>query len=852
MKHRRLLLPAIAALTASTLLLSGCGINATIVEGLDENHYIYAGTTPNNPASREFQEVLSKDGLTLFVNNQTAEIAVRDAAGKMWYSNPQDRDTDPVASPENKSNMAAQARIIYSDSTGNTRSMNTYTDAVAKGQYRIRVDNNTLSVQYTLGAVEEKKLVPVIVEKTRFEGIILNKLSASDKKTLERYYMLVDLKNIQDPNYGRELEVKYPAAKKGAVWVLRNASPAPNIAQKIHDIVATTGYTREDLEADNAANQVTESKTDSVFNLTIRYTIADGRLLVTMPADELEMPREFLIERVALLEHFGSAGIDADGYILLPDGSGSLLRFHNGKDTLAAYSVPIYGRDKALFMEENTYNTDGAPLPVFGLKNGESAFLAVIEQGDALANVNASSSGHTTSYNTVYTEFRIREKAVQTVGGSNNIMNIYQQERYRGEMSVSYRFLTGNDAGYVGMAKLYRSILFDGQTARVTGSRALTLEFIGAIDVTENIAGIPITVTRALTSFEDTAAILQELGQAGVDLSAVQARYSGMFNGGMRQSYAATLDVVDKLGGEKGFASLLDTANQAGVELYPDVDLLYAYRNTLFDSYNVRRDTASFLTRTNAVIYPYNPATFALDTDAQPRYLISPRRYESLFASFHSEFAALNSKNLSLRSVGRDLAADYKEGRVVDRQTALANLKAALSSLRDYSLLVEYGNAYTLPMSTHVTELPMDSSGYDAVDDSVPFLQLVISGNVNFTGKPINLAGGSRHHLLRAVETGAGLSFTITAAASDQLRDTEYNQYFSCDWADVKETILDTLNQAAPASGTAGLEMTDHVKLANGVFKTTFSNGTSVVVNYNQQPYEGSEFRVDAENFVVL
>ena len=174
MKPKRRMLPVLALLSAGVLLLGGCGLSSAIVEGLNEDHYVYAGTTEADPTSRDFREVLSRDGLTLYVNDKTAEIALKDQAGVMWYSNPQERHTDPVASEENKSNMAAQARIIFSDSTGNTRSMNTYTDAVSRGQYRITVEGDTLTVRYTLGAVEEKKLVPIIVEKERFETLILN------------------------------------------------------------------------------------------------------------------------------------------------------------------------------------------------------------------------------------------------------------------------------------------------------------------------------------------------------------------------------------------------------------------------------------------------------------------------------------------------------------------------------------------------------------------------------------------------------------------------------------------------------------------------------------------------------
>ena len=196
----------------------------------------------------------------------------------------------------------------------------------------------------------------------------------------------------------------------------------------------------------------------------------------------------------------------------------------------------------------------------------------------------------------------------------------------------------------------------------------------------------------------------------------------------VRQGYADRLHVVGALGGPEGFASLRDTAAAMGAALYPDIDLQYVYRNSPFDSYNVRRDTARFLIRTTAAVYPYNPATFALDTQARPRYLISPRRYGSLFASFGSAYAAFSCTGVSLRSVGRDLAADYREGQAVDRQTALDGLTEALDGLDAYSLLVENGNAYTLPRSSHVVELPMDSCGYDATDESVPFLQLVVSG----------------------------------------------------------------------------------------------------------------------------
>lgn len=56
-----------------------------------------------------------------------------------------------------------------------------------------------------------------------------------------------------------------------------------------------------------------------------------------------------------------------------------------------------------------TEYTEDARIPVFGMKNGDSAFLGRITGGDALAIVNADVSGKLNSYNYVYPEFCVRE-----------------------------------------------------------------------------------------------------------------------------------------------------------------------------------------------------------------------------------------------------------------------------------------------------------------------------------------------------------------------------------------------------------------------------------------------------------
>ena len=86
MRQHRYRRAATAWLAAGVWLLGGCGIAAVVEPPLREEQLVYAGTTESDPACREFREVLSRDGLTLLVNDRTAEVAVRDAAGVYWYS----------------------------------------------------------------------------------------------------------------------------------------------------------------------------------------------------------------------------------------------------------------------------------------------------------------------------------------------------------------------------------------------------------------------------------------------------------------------------------------------------------------------------------------------------------------------------------------------------------------------------------------------------------------------------------------------------------------------------------------------------------------------------------------------
>ena len=74
-----------------------------------------------------------------------------------------------------------------------------------------------------------------------------------------------------------------------------------------------------------------------------------------------------------LLENFGAASAQENGYLFVPDGSGALIYYNNGKTSRQSYTAQVYGADWSVnFLSDQKpeYDTNlSIKLPVFGAVN---------------------------------------------------------------------------------------------------------------------------------------------------------------------------------------------------------------------------------------------------------------------------------------------------------------------------------------------------------------------------------------------------------------------------------------------------------------------------------------------------
>jgi hypothetical protein len=552
-----------------------------------------------------------------------------------------------------------------------------------------------------------------------------------------------------------------------------------------------------------------------------------------------------------LLPYFGAAYLDQEGYIFVPDGSGALIHLNNGKTTASIYSQPVYGDDLSLGPREMPIARTQNHLPVFGLKQGSQAFLAVIEEGEALARIQADIAGKLHSYNVVYPQFTLRPSVM-------SIVRRYQSRMYQGDIRVRYVFLEGEDADYVGMAHAYQDYLrreFGLQPLPKHEHIPFFLDMIGAINVNRPILGIAWEVTEPLTTYQQAGQILTALEASGI--KTVSLRYLGCLEDGIKHVYPAEARLEKVLGKLSELESLAERLNASNGRLYLGVNFINVYPRTFYRGFRPTKDGARFLDGLLAKNYSYDAATGRYRPDDY-RFILSPKVLEPLVDSFFASLKVDKISGVAPLEMGLQVNSDFRSAadQTVDRQQAVGIVGDVLRKMKETyeaNLIVEGANAYALPYADAVVQMPMDSTNYNIVDETVPFYQIVLHGFVDYTGRPINLAGDDPVYKLKLVETGALPYYQWSFADSTAVKGTEYEHLYSLHYGD---WLADAGSFYAAADAVLGPvraeRIVDHRQVAENVYMTVYENGAAILVNYNRAPVEIDGVRVEALGFRLV
>lgn len=368
---------------------------------------------------------LSKGDYELYCESHTGEVAVKNVVtGQILTTNPYDVYT--VSSDTVKGNLLSQVVLSFQDLENNnaTRTFYSYTDAATSGQIKVRNVKNGVRIEYILGKIASKKLMPYWIEASRFEKMILSNITEQYKlgKTIS-FYDRKDLNGQTVQAVIQELELNYPCVKNSyqklgitPMYDRTEKDPATGETVFVTEYVDHTGktvthrykmsdnfviytitnvvvasekmsntmegyvkefcpdYSYEQRDYDvETTGYVGDDSASANFRLALEYVVTDNGFEVSLPANSVRYDRtRYRLNYINILPYIGASSSEVPGYTFIPDGSGTIIRNEDIAKEGLGYTVSgqLYGADFAYHKISYNGKSEVMRMPVFGVVEG--------------------------------------------------------------------------------------------------------------------------------------------------------------------------------------------------------------------------------------------------------------------------------------------------------------------------------------------------------------------------------------------------------------------------------------------------------------------------------------------------
>ena len=550
---------------------------------------------------------------------------------------------------------------------------------------------------------------------------------------------------------------------------------------------------------------------------------------------------EFKLGLIYLYPFMGATRDDSvPGYMFIPDGSGTLVKFGASTKAKNMFYGRYYGEDlgmlTALSFDPTVNRPFNLSIPVYGMVHGEgeNAFIGILEKGAAYGELQAHPAGIITNFNFIHNTFVYNQSYFQATNRSGAGVTTLQKTTNAFDVKLHYRFLSGEESNYVGMARSYQQYLLDrGDLKKSLGGGediSIRLEFLGA----EKTKVLFWNNSIPMTTIEQMAAILDDLNVQNPEVV-----YYGWQPKGASTMPPESLKLDKSLGSLGQLKSLMEKVTVDGGKFYLYYDPQSAFVNE--KGYNSRHDLAMSITNNNLIGYNRNKVNFYLNMDALSK------SYTALSNDIYNEI----NGGVALDGIPRMVYSDFKPGNILNREDAITKYKELLGETAG-SKAFYTPNDYMFKFMDAYFDIPISDSGYIYTHETIPFLQIVFGGYVPFYGTALNFSSDVKADLLRHADFGVYPSYFLTEEVTAKILKTDSSWIYSSSYGQWGEEVNSTYqwlnNLLGPVKGET---IVARENLAKGVVATTYSNGNMIIVNYNAGPFVGRGVTIAGRDAVL-
>ncbi len=581
---------------------------------------------------------------------------------------------------------------------------------------------------------------------------------------------------------------------------------------------------------------------DPSITLLLRVMLEDTGVSVEIPFDSIsEADPAYKLGQLYVYPFLGyTRGATTPGYMFIPDGSGSLIRFAETTKATNMYYGRYYGADLGMLAEmpyDPTVNRAmRISVPVYGLVHGEkeNGYIAIVEKGASYGEIQAHPAGIITNFNFIYNMFVYNQSYFQATNRSGAGVTTLQQKTNAFDVKIHYRFLTGENSDYVGMARSYQQYLVErGQLKKVADDGndiGIKLEFLGG----EKEKVLFWWRLIPMTTVEQMAAILDALEVKNPDVV-----YYGWQPLGASSMPPKSLKIDGGLGSLDQLRELVDKVQSEGgnfaLYLNPQAAL---YQES---GYSPRYDLAMAITNVNMI--GYNRSTV--------NYFLNDEAVNQRFSNLNADVTSRLNAGLALDGIGTTLYSDFKSGNFLTREEAIGRYRALMGANPGRKAFY-LPNDYMFGSMDAYYDMPLSNNGYIYTNEAVPFLQIALSGYVPYFGPAMNFSSDPQTDLLRHVDYGVYPSFFLTQEVTGKIINTHSSWLYTSSYqqwgGEINQTYqwLNALLGPVKSQSIIAREM-----LADGVVAVTYENGKQILVNYTDRPFNAGGTVVNAKDAII-
>lgn len=803
--------------------------------------YIEACQSPDDTDWEELDKsgtiVLENTGYRLEMDAATTYFSITDKNTGATYRSYQTEEMN-WGSEDVRRRASSNIAVMYYGDDYVESYMGSGEDAVEAGQYTIKRNGETLRVTYVLGSATQDVFAPYIIPQDVFEERLLPQITSnSDKRSMRRYYKLYT--EEERPSDYAEVIKKYPFLKKVPCYVLTRTTE--NIIQEVTEYVRETDYTEEEYEAfrDQYEFEDPGMSVPVGYTIPLELSLQEDGFSARILSDRIRVHNEdYPLCDLFLLEFFDCTDTTSTGSYLVPDGSGALIPFNqNGQTT---YIQKLYGEDYSQAVEVQQQLSRNATMPILGKLSDAGNYLMIVEGGAEAASVNVQTAGALSPVNKGYMTFQMTTAVQTSLGDRRGMSNyiLYSDHILYENPQIRYVFTAGSNS-VAGLADVYRNYLFEADVLTYDHAEQempLYLDFLCMTTTQEEFLGIPYTKKWVLSPLTEIITVVQELQEAGI--RNIRVRLRGWTAGGLRHGAVDKGKIDASVGTAEQLKQLSDLLSATGGRLYLDADFTFSYQNRAFDSFKKARDSVKQMERNVAIFPKFDLVTLQATDKYQNGYMVSPETYPlyaSRFLASLAEQSDFGDIGLSWSSSGQYVHSDFQTDGHIDRCQSAHYIRAVLEQMAQSasSLMTDYGNGYTWRYVDDIVGMPSDCSRFVPESQSVAFLQMVLSGGINYAGQPLNIDQSQQTRANLYSNLSAPYFVLITADNRLLEKADLHDQYYSLHMQN--SYLIETYQSMCETlQGCYGERIQGYRWISESVTETVLENGTVLIVNHSE------------------